>query len=86
MSKTMTIHARIEPKLKGEVEHVFEELGLSVSEAITIFFKQVKLRKGLPFAVVMPNATTVETFKATDKKQGLVKCRNTDEMFRDLGI
>lgn len=58
MSKSTQITARIDPKLKQETEKIFNELGLSTTQAITLFFKQVILRQGLPFAVAIPNAET----------------------------
>ncbi len=34
MAKTATVRARIEPKLKADVEKLFKKLGLSNTEAI----------------------------------------------------
>ncbi len=86
MSKTTTVRARIEPRLKKEAEHVLGDLGLSATQAITLFYRQVTLRKGLPFDVVIPNATTQRTFESTDTGKDLVICKDTDDMFRKLGI
>jgi DNA-damage-inducible protein J len=86
MSKTATVRARIEPRLKKEAEHVLEELGLSATQAINIFYRQVTLHKGLPFDVVIPNATTRRTFEGTDACKGLMVCNDADDMFRKLGI
>ena len=58
MSKTETIRARVEPELKQEAEAVLKALGLNASEAITLFYRQIALRRGLPFDVKLPNATT----------------------------
>ncbi len=66
MPKTTMIHARVEEDLKAETEKIFKKLGLSTTEAITVFFSQVRLRKGLPFDVKIPNKTTLETFRKTD--------------------
>jgi len=66
MSKSAIIHARTETGLKREVERIFKALGLTTTEAVNLFFRQVKLRKGLPFAVEIPNETTLKTFKDTD--------------------
>ena len=55
MTKTETVRARIEPKLKRDAEAVLTKLGLSTSEAITLFLRQVTLRRGLPFPVQLPN-------------------------------
>ena len=86
MNKTSTIRARIEPNLKNKAEQVFRDLGLSTTQAITLFYKQVELRKGLPFDVVIPNETTRRTFNDTDAGRNLVVCENAEDMFKKLGI
>ena len=57
------VHARIEPKLKKSAEKVFSELGLSTTEAIRLFLKQVELHNGLPFSIAVPNQATIEAMK-----------------------
>lgn len=76
MSKTVMIHARVQSDLKADTEKIFRKLGLSTTEAITVFFSQVKLRKGLPFDVKIPNKTTVETFMKTDAGKELNEYKN----------
>ena len=58
MARTETIRARVEPELKQEAEAVLKSLGLNASEAITLFYRQIALRRGLPFEIRLPNATT----------------------------
>jgi len=87
MQKSSTIiRARTEPSLKAEVELVFKTLGLSATQAINLFYHQVKLRKGLPFDVTIPNKTTLKTFNDTDMKKNMVKCKDANDMFNKLGI
>lgn len=86
MGKTSTIRARIDPSLKGKAEHIFQQLGLTTTQAITLFYKQVELKRGLPFDVALPNATTRKTFFSTDAGRDLIVCDNTDDMFKKLGI
>jgi DNA-damage-inducible protein J len=86
MPKTAMVRARIQPRLKGKAEDVFHKLGLSTTQAITIFYRQVELRKGLPFSVAVPNATTRRTFEDTDAGRDLVVCKDADDMFKRLGI
>lgn len=86
MSKTSTIRARIEPNLKGRAEHIFKQLGLTTTQAITLFYKQVELKNGLPFDVAIPNETTLKTFSDTDSGRDLIICADTDDMFNKLGI
>jgi DNA-damage-inducible protein J len=56
--KTTMIHARVEPDLKHEAEAILKQLGLNTTQAVTLFFQQVRLRKGLPFEVKLPNDET----------------------------
>ena len=86
MTKSSMIRARIEPELKEEVESVFKKLGLSTTEAISLFYTQVKLQQGLPFEVKIPNKETLKTFKKTDLEQELIYCDNPNDMFEKLGI
>lgn len=86
MNRTATIRARIEPGLKKDVENLLDKLGVSTSEAINIFCHLIKLRKGLPFSIVVPNETTRMVFEDTDADRNVIHCLGTDEMFRELGI
>ncbi|MDP2937594.1 MAG: type II toxin-antitoxin system RelB/DinJ family antitoxin [Dehalococcoidia bacterium] len=86
MNKSATVRARMEPHLKKEAEDLLAELGLSATEAITLFYRQITLRKRLPFDVVIPNATTRRTFESTDAGKDIVVCTDAEDMFRNLGI
>jgi DNA-damage-inducible protein J len=86
MSKTAMVRARVEPDLKDHAESVFHRLGLNATQAITMFYRQVELRDGLPFDVVVPTATTRRTFEASEAGHDLVVCEDADGMFRELGI
>lgn len=86
MSKTATVRARIEPDLKKEVEKIFHELGLSTTDAINIFFKQVKLRHGLPFEVAIPNELTQKVLDQTDNGINLLRHKSIEDMYKSLEI
>lgn len=86
MAKSTTVRARIEPELKDNAENVFHRLGINATQAITMFYKQVELRNGLPFDVAIPTATTARTLEATDEERDLVVCKDADEMFEKLGL
>ena len=79
--KTAVIHARIEPQTKREAERVLHKLGITPAEAIRIFFRQISLRGGLPFAVEIPNARTSETLAKSRKGEGVTEFDSLDEMF-----
>ena len=83
--KSAMVRARIEPELKTTVEKYFEILGLSTTQAITLFFKQVELRRGLPFEISIPNAETLAAMKEIEDGGGK-RFENSEELFRHLGI
>ena len=53
--KDAVVRARVRPELKEEAEKVFATLGINTTEAIRMFLSQVKLHRGLPFAVQIPS-------------------------------
>jgi DNA-damage-inducible protein J len=68
------------------VEDFFRKLGTSITEAITLFYKQVKLNRGLPFEVRVPNETTLRTFQDTDTGQEIVRCEDAQDVFDKLEL
>lgn len=54
MLKTETVRARVTPELKNSAEEIFAALGMSPSQAIVLFYKQVEIHNGLPFEVKVP--------------------------------
>jgi hypothetical protein len=48
--------------------------------------EQVKLRRGLPFPVEIPNEETLVVFHESEEGKGLVKCKDADDMFKRLGV
>jgi DNA-damage-inducible protein J len=86
MVKTSTISARIDPELKNRAERVFRELGLTSSQAITLFYKQVELQQGLPFIVRIPNDLTVEALEDARSRSKMEIFNTVGDLFDDLGI
>jgi DNA-damage-inducible protein J len=86
MVKTAIIHARTESKLKNEVERIFKSLVLTTTQAVNLFFRQVKICKGLPFQAEIPNMRTSKTFRESEQGLGLITCKDSEDMFRRLGI
>jgi DNA-damage-inducible protein J len=86
MSKTAMVRARLQPDLKDQAEGIFHRLGLNATQAITMFYRQVELRNGLPFEVAIPAAATKQAFADSEARRGLVICEDADDMFQKLGI
>jgi DNA-damage-inducible protein J len=84
MSKTATIRIRIEPALKNEVEDILAQLGLTASETVHLLYRQIKLHRGLPFNVRIPNPLTTRGLKAS-KGKNVKQVGRKKELFSDLG-
>lgn len=54
MPKSAMIRARVEPELKRKAEDLLNRLGLNATEAITLFYRQILIQKGVPFAISVP--------------------------------
>jgi DNA-damage-inducible protein J len=78
MAKSEMIRARVEPALKHEAETVLDKLGMTPTEAITLFYKQVTLYRGLPFPVRIPNAATRKALREARSRKNI-------ESFESIG-
>ena len=78
--KTRMVYARIDPQLKKSAERIFTRMGISTTDAIRLFLKQVELHKGLPFAVSIPNEETVAAMREANVPGALKRYRS----FREL--
>ncbi len=81
---TVTINAKIDSDTKEAAKGILNSLGLNMSEAINLFFKQVVYTRSIPFELRLPNKTTVETFNKTDAGQDLHRVSSIDELKKEL--
>ncbi len=87
MATNDTVQARVSTELKAQAEAIFASMGLKTSDAIRLFLQQSVNSGGLPFQpkAKVPNAETLEAMKEVDNGEG-TRYKNTDAMFKDLGI
>lgn len=85
MNKSAVVHARIEPQTKTRAEQVLKKLGLSPTEAIRLFYHQICLRGGLPFAVLIPNEVTAKTLEKSRRGEDLEAFDSLEEMLESWG-
>lgn len=62
-AKTANVTARVEPDIKAQAEAVMAKLGIPVSTAINMFYREIILWNGLPFRPSLP----VNDLKARDE-------------------
>jgi DNA-damage-inducible protein J len=85
MSKTTALTIEIDVDLKKKTERLLRDMGLTPSQAITLFYKQIESKHALPFDANLnePNEETLQAIE--DSIQGrMIKAKNVDDMFADL--
>jgi len=56
MVKSSNLYVRIEPDVKEQAEKVFDGLGISMSNAVGLFLKQVVINQAIPFELTLTPA------------------------------
>lgn len=69
--ENMTI--RIDPDLKREASILFDELGLNLSIATALFYRQALRCHGIPFDIKLdtPNDITIETMTKAENNEDI---------------
>jgi DNA-damage-inducible protein J len=86
MGKSATARARIEPEVKDEAERILDECGLTPSDAIGMFYRQVILHRGLPFPVQSFNEQTRTVLRKSEQGLEVARFDSAEALFEDLGI
>ncbi len=73
--KSTELRSRVEPDLKDSAAEVLAQCGLTLSDAIRLFLRQVVLQNGLPFEVKVP---TAETRAAMEEARSITRARFHD--------
>lgn len=87
--RDQTVRAMVTKNTKLSAKRILDRLGLSMSDAINLMLVQIKLQESLPFEISMPhtpNQKTKEILDEIDRGEGLIKCKNSKELFNKLGI
>jgi DNA-damage-inducible protein J len=86
MNKTATARARVEPDVKEEAERILGDCGLSASQAIGLFYRQVILERGLPFRIKSFNEETRRVLRDSERGVEVEQFDSAEALFEDLRI
>ena len=84
-AKKAIVRAQVEPELKKQAEARFSEWGMTVDEAITLFYERVT--GGYcndPFSPHIPNAETIAAIEETRRGEGLTEYASFSEFLEKL--
>ena len=85
MRADTVVRARIDSATKERAAAALRAMGLSVSDAIRLLLVRVADEKRLPFAVQVPNATTIRAMGELDEGKGK-RFADAEELFEDIGV
>ena len=88
MSKTAALNIRLEPETKAKAEMLFSKFGITLSDAVSLFFNQSIIEGGFPFKVCLttPNAVTAAAMREAEANTEPGRFATAQDMFDDLGI
>ncbi|MDE2662102.1 MAG: type II toxin-antitoxin system RelB/DinJ family antitoxin [Gemmatimonadota bacterium] len=85
MSTDTVVRARIDSDTKARATEALTAMGLTMSDAIRLLLLRVADEQRLPFAVQVPNSSTLAAMKELDEGKGR-RFGSAEELFRDLDI
>ncbi|MGD0694094.1 MAG: type II toxin-antitoxin system RelB/DinJ family antitoxin [Terriglobia bacterium] len=84
MATTM-VHIRVDEKVKERAAKTLAAMGISVSDAVRVLLVRVAAEKALPFAVKVPNKTTIKAMAAAERGKGK-RFKSVEALFKDVEI
>jgi DNA-damage-inducible protein J len=81
MSKSAVVHARIDQATKAATEKVLDALGITPTEAIRLFYRQIAIRKSFPLELHVPNKLTASVLAKSDKNQDIERFHSAAELY-----
>lgn len=85
MSSDAVVRARIDSDTKERATEALQAMGLSVSDAIRLLLLRVAEEQRLPFALQVPNTSTLKAMKELNLNKGQ-RFPSTEELFKDIDI
>ena len=85
MGADAVVRARIDRDTKARAAEALHAMGLSISDAIRLLMVRVAEERRLPFAVQVPNSTTIEAMAELDEGKGS-RFESTEDLLNDLEI
>jgi DNA-damage-inducible protein J len=81
MSQSAVVHARIDQATKAATEKVLDSLGMTPTEAIRLFYRQIAIRKSFPIELHVPNKLTASVLSKSDKNQDIETFENAADLY-----
>jgi DNA-damage-inducible protein J len=89
MRKTSSLNIRIDPETKASAEKLYQDFGITITDAVNMFLRQSLMVGGLPFELKYPrpNAETEAAMRECEEmlaSGNYKRYSTTKEMFADI--
>ena len=85
-AKTTTVTVRMDPKVKSKALKVLDKLGITTSQAVSMYFTQISEEQGLPFRPHIPNAETLQAMHDLQDRRNIKTFDTPEDLFKDLNL
>ena len=91
MAKTSNINIRTDAETKAAIESLYGRFGITVSDAVNIFFRKSLMEGGLPFEMKQPryNNETEDAMReamAISRGEIPAQTQSVDSFFSEMGL
>lgn len=83
--KSVNLNIRTNKNLKESVGEILRSMGLDHSTVVNMLYRQILLRKEIPFSIKVPNKLTQKAINELEGDSDLKTYGNSDELFKELG-
>jgi DNA-damage-inducible protein J len=84
MTKDATFSSRIDSNLKRKGDTILKSLGIKPSQALTMFYSQLVIHKGMPFQLKVPNEALIHSFEEAKDPENLHSYPDAKSAINDM--
>ena len=79
-TKSTSMHIRVNPAVKKEVEPILQDMGISLSEVFNMLLNQIRIRGEVPFTLLSSyySPELIKTIKDSEKE--IAKAKRYDDV------
>jgi len=81
MARSAVVHARIDAETKTATERVLGALGMTPTEAIRLFYRQIALRREFPLELRVPNKQTAAALSSSRKNKDIETFDSSEALY-----
>ncbi len=82
-TRTANVFTRVDPETKEQAEAILNQLGIPMSNAISMFLKQIVMHRGIPFDMKLPASVPATIGSMTREQFNAALQKGMDDIAAD---